>query len=264
MEHKAIENATNTQALYTEDHRVCGRVKADSDEGKVPNSMTFASAKRARMYNDDAEEESGGSDSGGVDIVHCGQCGKCSTTNDMTILAQTTQTLTDTARGCSVRAFLGSVFLLRGIGTYRSISQSCMEAKVGFTPPCLDCWLDNMVCGVQKCVFTCLKSQYIDWDPKNHADGKINRCYECDEKLCGPAFLQCSGTNRRRQGIRSDLSRDDEKELCQAVDVDWNSYAHGREERQSPEKRQLWELYVLCNSKVKPTYMYDRGVLPSD
>ena len=231
MEHKAIEAATSTQALYTEDHRVCGRVKVDTNEGREADFMTFASAKRARMYNDDAEEESGGSDSGGVDIVHCGQCGKCSTTNDMTILAQTTQTLTDTARGCSVRAFLGSVFLLRGIGMYRSISQSCMEAKVGFTPPCLDCWLDNMVCGVQKCVFTCLKSQYIDWDPKNHADGKINRCYECDEKLCGPAFLQCSGTNRRRQGIRSDLSRDDDKELCQAVDVDWNSYADGGEEK---------------------------------
>ena len=233
MENKAIGNATSTQALYTEDHRVCGRVKVDSTGDKQSDFITFASSKHARVYNDDAEEETGGGDNGGVDIVHCGQCGKCSTTNDMTILAQTTETLTDTARGCSVRAFLGSIFLLRGIGTYRSISQRCMEDKVGFTPPCLDCWLDNMVCGVQKCVFTCLKSQYIDWDPKNHADGKINRCYECDEKLCGPAFLQCSGTNRRRQGIRSDLSRDDDKELCQAVDVDWNSYADGGEKRRA-------------------------------
>ena len=233
MEHKGIENATSTQALYTEDHRVCGRVQTSSVADVEPPFMTFSSAKRARLYNEDAEEN-GSSGNEGVEVVHCGQCGKCSTTHDMTILAQTTQTLTDTARGCSVRGFLGSFFLLRGISTYRSISQRCMETNVGFTPPCLDCWLDNMVCGVQKCVFTCLKSQYIDWDPKNHDDGRINRCYQCDEKMCGPAFLECSGTNRRRQGIRSDLSRDDDKELCRSVDVDWNRYAEGGDGKAEP------------------------------
>ena len=231
MEHKGIENATSTQALYTGDHRVCGRVQTSS-VADVPPFMTFASAKRARLYNEDAEEN-GSSGNEGVEVVHCGQCGKCSTTHDMTILAQTTQTLTNTARECSVRGFLGSFFLLRGISTYRSISHSCMETNVGFTPPCLDCWLDNMVCGVQKCLFTCLKSQYIDWDPKNHDDGRINRCYQCDEKMCGPAFLECSGTNRRRQGIRSDLSRDDDKELCRSVDVNWNRYTEGEDGRQS-------------------------------
>lgn len=232
MEHRAIEEAASTQILYTDDQRVCGKV-TNPRRDEEPSFMTFASAKGARLHNED-EEENGGEN--GVEIVHCGQCGRCSNMNDMTIMAKTTRTLTDTARGCSLRAFLGSVFVLRGIGVYRSICQSCMESKVGLTPPCLDCWLDNFVCGFQKCVFTCMKSEYIDWDPKNHADGRINRCYECDERLCGPAFINCSGTNRRRQGIHSDLSRDDDKELCQSVDVDWDRFADNTDGIDNNEK----------------------------
>ena len=34
----------------------------------------------------------------------------------------------------------------------------------------------------------------------------------CDEKLCGPNFLQCAGANRS-VGIVSDIRRD-EKEQC--------------------------------------------------
>jgi len=237
MERRAMEEAAanSTRARHTDDRRVCGRLKLDD------TFMTFASAKRARMYNEEEKEEESGAGTGGgergesVDIVHCGPCGRCSTTADLAVLARTHCTLTDTVRGCSVRAFLGSVFLLRGAGVYRSLAKRCLEsssADVGFSPPCEDCWLDNMVCDVQRCAFTCLKSVYIDRDPKNVVVGDdgatvINRCYECDELLCGPAFVDCAGANRRRMGVRTDLSRDDETELCQSVDVDWNAYVQG-------------------------------------
>lgn len=34
-------------------------------------------------------------------------------------------------------------------------------------------------------------------------------------------ILCCSGTNRRRAGIVSDIARDDDNELCQKVDFNW-------------------------------------------
>mmetsp|Transcript_35264 Transcript_35264/g.77225 ORF Transcript_35264/g.77225 Transcript_35264/m.77225 type:complete len:437 (-) Transcript_35264:170-1480(-) len=227
-EHAAIESASSTQELYTRNTRVCGRERSTRSAGSSHHArfMTFASEKRARSYDYDADDHEGGGSTGrGVEIAHCGNCGECSNMDDMTILARTTQTLTDIARGCSVRGFVASFFLVKGIEVYRNVSEQCMHEKVGFTQPCLECWLDDMVCGIQRCMFTCIKSEYIDWDPKNHHDGRINRCYECDEKLCGPEFLKCSGTNRRRQGIRSDLARNDEMELCTSVDIDWNGMA---------------------------------------
>ena len=43
-----------------------------------------------------------------------------------------------------------------------------------------------------------------------------NACLGCDERNCGPAFKSCSGANRRRLGIKSDIVRSD-GEIC---DVD--------------------------------------------
>lgn len=210
-ERAAIEEAKATQGLYTKDHRVCAGRGADDEVGVAGPFATFPSLDAARA------------DSEGENVVaHCGGCGQCSTVTDMTIMAKTTQTLTDDGTRCSARAMLGSVFLLRGIDVYRSIATECMTKNVGFTPSCQECWTDDMACSIQKCVFTCIKSLYILHEPKNKgADGKLNSCLECDEKVCGPDFLRCSGANRRRQGIHSDIERDDDKELCRSVDVDW-------------------------------------------
>jgi hypothetical protein len=71
-------------------------------------------------------------------------------------------------------------------------------------------------------MFTCLKSMYLLREAKNQKDGSLNKCLECDENICGPAFVQCAGANRRRQGIRSDIRREDDKELCRLVQMDWS------------------------------------------
>ena len=59
-------------------------------------------------------------------------------------------------------------------------------------------------------------------DPQNldHQQA-LNRCTECDEKRCGPAFVKCAGANRRRSGILSEFERDVENEFCTAVDTGW-------------------------------------------
>jgi hypothetical protein len=53
------------------------------------------------------------------------------------------------------------------------------------------------------------------------ASKKLNRCTNCDEKRCGPAFVKCAGANRRRSGIVSDIDRDLDQEVCQSVDKEW-------------------------------------------
>ena len=55
-------------------------------------------------------------------------------------------------------------------------------------------------------------------ESNNRGGAELNSCLECDEKLCGPAFIQCAGANRRRLGIESDIKRDVTLEQCQLVD----------------------------------------------
>ena len=81
------------------------------------------------------------------------------------------------------------------------------------------CWKNNIQCTISHCKFTCLKARLLATpnNIKNETDGtlKLNDCLECDERLCGPKFLECAGANRRRVGIVSDIKRDEE-EQCNA------------------------------------------------
>eukprot|EP00568_Trieres_chinensis_P007186 CAMPEP_0183315846 /NCGR_PEP_ID=MMETSP0160_2-20130417/53028_1 /TAXON_ID=2839 ORGANISM="Odontella Sinensis, Strain Grunow 1884" /NCGR_SAMPLE_ID=MMETSP0160_2 /ASSEMBLY_ACC=CAM_ASM_000250 /LENGTH=348 /DNA_ID=CAMNT_0025481513 /DNA_START=214 /DNA_END=1257 /DNA_ORIENTATION=+ len=147
-------------------------------------------------------------------IAHCGGCGLCSTINDMSIMAQTWATLTKDATYCGTKALWG------GEGAVTS----CMDKRVGFTPSCTDCWVDNVMCTKRHCTFTCLKSIYLLRERNNPvSSNKLNSCLECDERMCGPAFLECSGANRRQLGIVSDIGRNAQSEQCEKVDVDWSS-----------------------------------------
>eukprot|EP00568_Trieres_chinensis_P013878 CAMPEP_0183319988 /NCGR_PEP_ID=MMETSP0160_2-20130417/65104_1 /TAXON_ID=2839 ORGANISM="Odontella Sinensis, Strain Grunow 1884" /NCGR_SAMPLE_ID=MMETSP0160_2 /ASSEMBLY_ACC=CAM_ASM_000250 /LENGTH=142 /DNA_ID=CAMNT_0025486589 /DNA_START=101 /DNA_END=529 /DNA_ORIENTATION=- len=136
-------------------------------------------------------------------------------------MARTTQTLTDAAAWCSTKGVIASLYLWRGMDVYRNVATECMRESVGFTHACQQCWIEDMLCSIQSCVNTCVKSFYIIGEPKNREDGSLGICLECDEKICGPDFLSCSGANRRRQGIQSDIGRNDDKEICQTVDMDW-------------------------------------------
>jgi hypothetical protein len=80
-----------------------------------------------------------------------------------------------------------------------------------------------MVTNIEHCAFTCIKSFYILREPKNKPDCSLNKCLECDEKICDPDFLNCSGANQRCQGIQSDILREDDKEVCRVVQMDWKT-----------------------------------------
>jgi hypothetical protein len=209
VERRFIDNyhQTSTLELYTKDDYVCAL--ADTDNSSSPGMFeTFVHASEVDTSHK---------------IAHCGACGSCSTMHDMEIIAKTTRTLTDKATWCTTKAFLQSFFLTRGVEYYKNVARMCLEQTVGFTPACQQCWVQDMACSNKHCIFSCLKSLYLKREPKNLKDGSLNKCLECDEKVCGPAFLQCAGANRRRQGIVSDIQRDDDHELCRLVQMDWST-----------------------------------------
>lgn len=144
----------------------------------------------------------------GYEVGHCGDCGHCSSYHDMDILARTRKNLTDVTARCAFKIFIG-----------KDSVRKCMEERVGFTPECNECWLENIACTFKSCKFTCTKYKLFRQD--NNEGDDLSDCIKCDERMCGPAFLKCSGSNRRRMGIVSDIGRDEKDEQCNQTDIDW-------------------------------------------
>lgn len=143
----------------------------------------------------------------GEDVRHCGACGQCSNTHDIQIYFDTLETLTDTSTTCAVKA------VLQG----EQAVTNCFDNRVNLTRGCTTCWVENVMCDLRNCVFTCLLYRMGFGGSKNTGDGELSHCLECDEKRCGPAFIRCAGANRRRSGIYSDIERNC-SHVCKVID----------------------------------------------
>lgn len=131
-------------------------------------------------------------------IAHCGPCGQCSTDQDLAAYQRTASTLTTTVTNCAIKVLFGGP----------SAATQCMNEQVALTNNCQTCWTDNIVCDQKLCVLTCLYSLLKgEKNNRDAAPGDLSSCLQCDEKLCGPAFVRCAGANRRRCGITSDIGR---------------------------------------------------------
>lgn len=160
-------------------------------------------------------------------IAHCGDCGSCSTPQDVAIYEQTKNTLTDTTAKCAKLALIGG----------RRRATKCMNDHVGLSGACTNCWVDNIMCSIKSCVFTCLWRQLTSWGDEKSVGGELNDCTRCDELRCGRAFLLCAGANRRRTGIVSDIERDFDQEVCMVADeAFWRN-----------EELRLWYQTVVTN-----------------
>eukprot|EP00541_Cyclophora_tenuis_P006357 CAMPEP_0116563744 /NCGR_PEP_ID=MMETSP0397-20121206/12908_1 /TAXON_ID=216820 /ORGANISM="Cyclophora tenuis, Strain ECT3854" /LENGTH=246 /DNA_ID=CAMNT_0004090231 /DNA_START=570 /DNA_END=1311 /DNA_ORIENTATION=- len=146
-------------------------------------------------------------------VVHCESCGSCSNSHDIAIYYDTRNTLTETTVQCAKQSLIWG----------RRTANKCMERSVGFTQPCQYCWVENILCDLKYCVFICMWSRlFVLAAAKSSVAGgkdgaaprELTPCTKCDEKRCGPQFIQCAGANRRRSGIVSDIQRDDAHEVC--------------------------------------------------
>eukprot|EP00325_Prymnesiales_sp_UTEX-LB-985_P028280 CAMPEP_0174740056 /NCGR_PEP_ID=MMETSP1094-20130205/72631_1 /TAXON_ID=156173 /ORGANISM="Chrysochromulina brevifilum, Strain UTEX LB 985" /LENGTH=73 /DNA_ID=CAMNT_0015943691 /DNA_START=144 /DNA_END=365 /DNA_ORIENTATION=+ len=54
--------------------------------------------------------------------------------------------MTSETTGCGVKAVFDG----------RAAATACMLRKFNMTPACNECWMDNIMCDLKNCVFTCL------------------------------------------------------------------------------------------------------------
>jgi hypothetical protein len=152
----------------------------------------------------------------GYIVAHCGKCGHCSNPFDIRQYVETRKTIARTAKKCGVYAVFG---------TYDELT-ACLEERIGFTHLCTECWTDNMISTASRCLFTCMKAMFTETATTNNVKGTgkktvwLNQCIYCDEKMSGPAFVQCSGVARRRLGVVSEIERNP-AEQCRNTDIDW-------------------------------------------
>jgi hypothetical protein len=144
-------------------------------------------------------------------VAHCGDCGSCSNPHDVAIYDETRNSLFTDTVNCAKRAFLWG----------RKTASHCLQEAVGFTAPCNTCWVENIMCDLRYCVFVCTWHSIFSEVDSGGESKKLNRCTNCDEKRCGPAFVKCAGANRRRTGIVSDIERDSDLEVCTEVEKEW-------------------------------------------
>jgi hypothetical protein len=152
----------------------------------------------------------------GLVVAHCGKCGACSNPADIQTYVETRKTIARTAKKCGSKAVFGS---------YEELME-CLQDKINFTPPCTKCWTENMINTATYCLFTCMKATFTGTATTNNVKGTgnktvwLNQCIYCDEKMSGPAFVNCSGVARRRLGVVSEIERNPD-EQCKNVDIDW-------------------------------------------
>jgi len=128
--------------------------------------------------------------------LHGGSCGACSNNQDIDVYRKTSQTMSILAYQCTVKYLHDS----------EEAAFKCFLAA-GLTNGCSRCWIDNFKCTASSCLLKCIWHNLINNIPWNPTNTTLNPCIQCDEELCGPAFVQCAGANRRRAGIVSDISR---------------------------------------------------------
>ena len=184
IEQSHVESSADTAWVY-DTHYVC-----------AVSNTTFSSKDAAHAA--------------GQLIRHCGACGACSTEHDVQLYYDTKDTLTEDTTSCAVLSITQGAS-----GVTR-----CMDEKVNMTRGCTGCWVENVMCDLRQCVFSCLLYRMGMGGSTNTGDseGSLSDCLNCDEKLCGPAFINCAGANRRRSGIESDIERN-MTHVCRAADV---------------------------------------------
>ena len=214
-----VKRAVDTLEFYTTP-KVCGITTNDSwrwngeeeNNNNTSSAMTTTATTNVNEYEllihtFPTKEEA--QDSPDTFVGHCGDCGHCSNPHDIGIYDTTKNSLFGTSVACAKQALLWG----------RQTTRPCLEERVGFSPACNDCWVDNIMCDIRNCLFICLWQGLFHQVEDGSDNQALNRCTLCDEKRCGPDFIQCAGANRRRSGIVSDIERDWDMELCQSVEA---------------------------------------------
>ena len=129
-EERRVAIAKSTRSKYTS-NCVCSRYRSkeseyctdsgNGDSGRGNSTQCSLPSKYEFVTTNNKEEAI----NAGHDIVHCGECGRCSTQNDIDLMINTKETLTEDATVCA----------LRGLFMGDSTMDACLR-DIGFTPSC--------------------------------------------------------------------------------------------------------------------------------
>jgi len=143
-------------------------------------------------------------------IVHCGACGACSTWQDLRLQWTTRKYLADVAQDCAKKSFLGG----------RQAVKECNENKIGFSEECATCWTIDQLCAKKNCVFIFFQVIMINKLTNFQVGPDEITTATCDEAMCGPEFVPCSGATRRRMDVISTITRPFNQQ-CRIINQDW-------------------------------------------
>ena len=144
-------------------------------------------------------------------LIHCGYCGECSNWNDLSIQWTTRTFLAEVTKKCAQKSLFGD---------REDVKQCNMDPPVGFTEGCAECWTVDELCAKSNCFWIFLQSTMINAVSDYRVQLHDITSATCDEALCGPEFVPCSGATRRRMNIKSDIERPLYQQ-CIHQDADW-------------------------------------------
>jgi hypothetical protein len=105
------------------------------------------------------------------------------------------------------------------LGTFEDVHQ-CNVEEIGFTNDCAMCWTEDEYCAKKHCVFIYLQGVMINNMANFNVGLEHITSASCDEAMCGPVFVPCSGATRRRMNIVSGIPRP-KSQQCTVIEQDW-------------------------------------------
>jgi hypothetical protein len=173
-----------------------GPVCAFNNQGAKSNITTFATP--------------GAANDAGFRVLHCGECGACSTWQNLKANWVTRKDLASLSQACAKKLLFGG---------YEAAVQ-CHLDTIGFDENCTACWITDEMCARDHCVFIFLQANLINSVGSFAVGPGTITSATCDEAMCGPTFVPCSGATRRRMDIKSDIARPTDQQ-CQLVQANW-------------------------------------------
>ena len=202
-EQAQMRKLPSTEYLYKTPHVCALTVSYDGSGIRMSTLASTAQVEQGQGRNNSSSS---------TVVAHCGECGRCSNPHDINIYDQTKTTLYKNSLACAKRSLLGGI----------DAASRCLSERVGLSNECNECWVENIMCDRRQCVFSCLWESIASRGIHGgSANERLNRCTQCDEVRCGPAFVLCAGANRRRTAIKSDIVRDIQVEVCSSVEPKW-------------------------------------------
>jgi hypothetical protein len=98
----------------------------------------------------------------------------------------------------------------------------CNRDDIDFTEECARCWTVDELCAKKNYIFIFFQGVLYNKLTNFEVGPNEITSATCDEAMCAPEFVPCSGATRRRMNIVSTIARPKEQQ-CSIVEEDWRT-----------------------------------------